>query len=198
MSGNFYPTPPPRSPWASPLVIGAVVAGVLVLALAVLLGFLFIPADKKPSASDNSSTTPPPTTTQQVSTKTETVTATTPPTTTPPTISTPRATPTVPGTDWQGFVSGPRCNAAGDPAVMIGQTARSNVVVCQVGTQVGRYYYKGLADGQSTELQFPTRSGDQFVAVNVDTTYEMTPAALTISTNGSVVAAEPMIYYWTN
>jgi hypothetical protein len=170
----------------------------LVLALAVLLGFLFIPADKKSSASDSSTTAPPPTTTQQVSTKTETVTATTPPTTTPPTISTPRATPTVPGTDWQGFVSGPRCNAAGDPAVMIGQTSRSNVVVCQVGTQVGRYYYKGLADGQSTELQFPTRSGDQFVAVNVDTTYEMTPAALTISTNGSVVAAEPMIYYWTN
>ena len=197
MSGNFYPTPPPRSPWASPLVIGAIVAGVLVLALAVLLGFLFIPADEESSASGSSTTAPPPTTSQQVSTKTETVTATTPPTTTP-TISTPRATPTVPGTDWQGFVSGPRCNAAGDPAVMIGQTARSNVVVCQVGTQVGRYYYKGLADGQSTELQFPTRSGDQFVAVNVDTTYEMTPAALTISTNGSVVAAEPMIYYWTN
>ncbi|PZT97290.1 MAG: hypothetical protein DI630_21845 [Gordonia sp. (in: high G+C Gram-positive bacteria)] len=197
MSGNFYPTPPPRSPWASPLVIGAIVAGVLVLALAVLLGFLFIPADEESSASGSSTTAPPPTTSQQVSTKTETVTATTPPTTTPA-ISTPRATPTVPGTDWQGFVSGPRCNAAGDPAVMIGQTARSNVVVCQVGTQVGRYYYKGLADGQSTELQFPTRSGDQFVAVNVDTTYEMTPAALTISTNGSVVAAEPMIYYWTN
>ncbi|PHV68826.1 hypothetical protein [Williamsia muralis] len=197
MSGNFYPTPPPRSPWASPLVIGAIVAGVLVLALAVLLGFLFIPADEESSASGSSTTAPPPTTSQQVSTKTETVTATTPPITTP-TVSTPRATPTVPGTDWQGFVSGPRCNAAGDPAVMIGQTARSNVVVCQVGTQVGRYYYKGLADGQSTELQFPTRSGDQFVAVNVDTTYEMTPAALTISTNGSVVAAEPMIYYWTN
>jgi hypothetical protein len=173
------------------------VAGVLVLALAILLGFLLIPSDDDSSAAAESTTTAPPTSARRdVSTKTETVTASPPPTTT--TVSTPRATPSVPGTDWQGFVTGPRCNAAGDPAVMIGQTSRSNVVVCQVGTQVGRYYYKGLADGQGTELQFPTRSGDQFFAVNVDTTYEMNPAALTITTNGSVVASEPMIYYWTN
>jgi hypothetical protein len=170
---------------------------VLVLALAILLGFLLIPADDDNTVAASTTTTP---TTPPISTKTETVTASTPPTTTPTTTSTTtsRPTPTVPGTDWQGFISGPRCNAAGDAAVMIGQTARSNVLVCQVGTQTGRYYYKGLANGQGTEIQFPTRSGNQFVAVNVDTTYEMTPTALTITTNGSVVAAEPMIYYWTS
>jgi hypothetical protein len=200
VSGNYPPTPSPKSPWSSPLVIGATVAGVLVLALAILLGFLLIPADDNNTVATSTTTTPATTSPPQISTKTETVTASPPATTTTttPTTTPSRPTPTVPGTDWQGFISGPRCNSSGDPAVMIGQTERSNVVVCQVGTQVGRYYYKGLANGQGTEIQFPTRSGNQFVAVNVDTTYEMNPAALTITTNGAVVSAEPMIYYWTN
>lgn len=205
MSGNFYPapnnaTPPPKSPWSSPVVIGAIIAGALVLALAVLLGFLLIPSDDDTTAAPSSSTTPP---APQTSTRTITMTPSTgvpstlTPTTTPPT-TTNRPNPNVPGADSQGFVNGPRCNAAGDPAVMIGQTSRSNVVVCQVGNQTGRYYYKGLADGGAIEIQFPARSGNRFTAVNNGTTYVVDSSSLTISENGEVLAAEPMIYYWTN
>lgn len=81
---------------------------------------------------------------------------------------------------------------------MVGQTDRSKVVVCQVGNQTGRYYYKGLADGLTAEIGFPTRSGDQFVAMKDGYTYRITPSSLTITTGGDVVSAEPMIYYWTN
>lgn len=201
MSGNYNPTPPPRSPWSSPAVIGAIVAGAVVLAIAVLLGFLLIPSDDDDAAS-TSTTTPP---TQQTSTRTITMTPSTgvptstlTPTTPTPTTTPNRPNPSVPGADGQGFISGPRCNAAGDPAVMIGQTNRSKVVVCQVGEQTGRYYYKGLADGGAIEIQYPTRSGDRFTAVNNSTTYLVDGSSLTISEGGAVLAAEPMIYYWTN
>lgn len=197
MSGNYQPTPPPKSPWSSPAVIGAIVAGALVLGLAVLLGFLLIPADDDNKA-DPSTTTAP---TQQPSTKTVTMTPSTgAPTSTPAqTTTTPNLpNPDVPGTDGQGFLNGPRCNGSGDPAVMIGQTSRSNVVVCQVGNQTGRYYYKGVADGNAVEIQFPTRSGNSFTAINNGVTYLVDSSSLTISEDGAVLAAEPMIYYWTN
>ncbi|PYE14681.1 hypothetical protein DFR67_112143 [Williamsia limnetica] len=202
MTGNYPPTPP-KSPWASPVVIGAIVAGAVVLAIAVLLGFLLIPSDEDNATGSNTSTTATPT--QQTSTKTITLTPSTgaPTSSLTPTATTPITTPNlpnpnVPGADGQGFLSGPRCNAAGDPAVMIGQTDRSKVVVCQVGNQTGRYYYKGLADGGAIEIQYPTRSGNRFTAVNNSTTYLVDGSSLTISDGGAVLAAEPMIYYWTN
>jgi hypothetical protein len=197
VSGNYYPTPPPKSPWSSPVVIGAIVAGALVLALAVLLGFLFIPEDDNSATTSSTSATPPPNSTETVTATAPTaVSSSTPPPTT--TTTRPTATPDVPGADSQGFLSGPRCNAAGDPAVMVGQTARSKVVVCQVGDQSGRYYYKGLAGEGAIEIQYPTRSGNSFTAINNDTTYLVDASSLTISTNGSVLTAEPMIYYWVN
>ncbi|OZG26986.1 hypothetical protein BH683_021355 [Williamsia sp. 1138] len=201
MSGNYPPTPPPKSPWASPVVIGAIVAGALVLAGAVLLGFLLIPSDE--DNAESTSTTPTPT--QQTATRTVTLTPSTgvPTSTLTSTTATPTTTPNrpdpnVPGADGQGFLSGPRCNATGDPAVMIGQTNRSKVVVCQVGEQTGRYYYKGLADGGAIEIQYPTRSGSRFTAVNNNTTYVVDGSTLTISEGGAVLASEPMIYYWAN
>lgn len=181
------------------MVIGAIVAGALVLAVAVLLGFLLIPSDDDGDTTAASSTTTTPT--QQTSTRTITMTPSTEvprSTLTPTTTTSNRPNPNVPGADSQGFLNGPRCNAAGDPAVMIGQTSRSNVVVCQVGDQTGRYYYKGLADGDAIEIQFPARSGNSFTAVNNGTTYIIDSSSLTISENGEVLAAEPMIYYWTN
>ncbi|WP_207842568.1 hypothetical protein [Williamsia soli] len=197
MSGSYQPTPPPRSPWSSPVVIGAIVAGAVVLAVAVLLGFLLIPSDKDDTASASSSVTQP-TSTITMSPSTGVPTSTLTPTQTTTTTTPNLPNPDVPGADGQGFLSGPRCNAAGDPAVMIGQTNRSKVVVCQVGNQTGRYYYKGLADGGAIEIQYPTRSGNLFTAVNVDTTYLVDSSSLTITRGGSVLAAEPMIYYWTN
>jgi hypothetical protein len=182
------------------------IAGVLLLALAVLLGFLLIPSDDSTPQGESSTTT----TTPQVSTQTvtgrpstvtappSTVTSTVPPTTTTTTPRTVGPQPTVPGTDQHGFVSGPRCNASADPVVMVGQTDRSKVVVCQVGSQTGRYYYKGLADGMTAEIGFPTRSGNQFVAMKDGYTYRISPTSLTITTGGDVVSDEPMIYYWTN
>ncbi len=59
-------------------------------------------------------------------------------------------------TDPQGFVGIPeaRCNHT-NPAVAIGQTADSLVVVCETGA--GRYYYKGVRtnDGAAIEIDDP-------------------------------------------
>lgn len=201
-SGGGYPGDRPpgsdRSPWSSPAVIVAIAAGVLIVVGGVLAAVLLLPGDSdttaQPSAT-SSATTPSP------STVTNTVT-TAPgggagPTTTPPTTR-PRATPSVAGADWQGFTDGPRCNAADDPAVVIGQTARSRVVICQVGDQVGRMYYKGLADGNAIEVQYPTRVGNTYEVLNNDVKYIIAPGQLTIVQNGETVATEPMLAYWTS
>ncbi|WP_238422140.1 hypothetical protein [Gordonia sp. 'Campus'] len=194
------PTPgPPRSPWSSPAVLVAIGAGVLLVVAAVLAALLFIPADDesadRDSADGGQSSTP--TFTSTVTRSAETTPTTTTPTT-PSTSSTPpRPIPTVSGADWQGFTDGPRCNAAGDPAVAVGQTSRSRVVICQVGSQSGRWYYKGLAPEGGIELQFPTRTGDTFEARNGAVSYLVSPTSLTIVENGSVLTAEPMLAYWS-
>lgn len=105
---------------------------------------------------------------------------------------------TVSGADGQGFTSsGPRCNYT-NPAVAIGRTARSKLVICQTG--VGRYYYKGtrLSDGAPLELSDPTPSGSGYTAYNGATKYTVTSSALTITQNGSTVTSEPMLDYWSN
>lgn len=104
---------------------------------------------------------------------------------------------TVSGADWQGFLSGPRCNAADDPAVAIGQTTRSRVVICQVGTQTGRWYYKGLAEGDTIEIGYPQQVGNSFVAQNGSTTYTVSPSSLVITQDGSTLADETMLQYWS-
>lgn len=118
------------------------------------------------------------------------------PTTAPRTAILP--SPTVSGTDSQGFLpgTGPRCNAS-NPAVAIGRTSQSLVVVCQTG--VGRFYYKGLrqSDGSMIELDDPTRSGTGFVAVNGKVRYSLGPNSLVISEDGNVLTNEPMLAYWS-
>lgn len=117
----------------------------------------------------------------------------------PPPQPTPAPGPvSVAGADRQGFTSGPRCNAAEDPAVFIGRTARSRVVVCQVGAQTGRYYYKGYADGNSIEVGYPTRSGSTFTATNKAVSYIASPTSLTITENGAVLTREPMLQSWVD
>lgn len=189
------PPEPPRSPWSSPAVLVAIGAGVLLVVAGVLAAFLLIPSDEESAAKSASSTT------SQPPTITSTVTRSpTPPPTTATTTLTPapnRPAPTVAGADWQGFVTGPRCNAADDPAVAIGQTSRSRVVICQVGNQTGRWYYKGQAPEGGIELQFPTRIGNTFEARNGSVRYLVSPTSLTIVDAGSVLTNEPMLAFWS-
>ncbi|MDS1112285.1 hypothetical protein RD149_00725 [Gordonia westfalica] len=189
------PPEPPRSPWSSPAVLVAIGAGVLLVVAGVLAAFLLIPSDEESAAKSASSTT------SQPPTITSTVTRSpTPPPTTATTTLTPapnRPAPTVAGADWQGFVTGPRCNAADDPAVAIGQTSRSRVVICQVGNQTGRWYYKGQAPEGGIELQFPTRIGNTFEARNGSVRYLVSPTSLTIVDGGSVLTNEPMLAFWS-
>ena len=62
--------------------------------------------------------------------------------------------------DSQGFVGYPvaRCNDT-NPAVAMGRTSESLVVICQTG--VGRFYYKGvgLQNGLSVEIDDPVQTG---------------------------------------
>ncbi|GAB20953.1 hypothetical protein GOPIP_001_00780 [Gordonia polyisoprenivorans NBRC 16320 = JCM 10675] len=210
-SGGGYPTPPPqgygpgypppRSPWSSPLVIAAIVVGVLVvIGAGVGAYWLTRGSDSSDSAADSASTS-----VASASTQTVTSTVTGPggasgPTGVPTTTTQPqvRPNPTVSGADWQGFLSGPRCNAADDPAIVIGRTSRSQVVICQVGNQTGRWYYKGLADGNPIEIGYPQMVGATYVARNGAVTYTVSPSALVISENGATLATEPMLEYWSS
>lgn len=211
MSYQQYPTNgqpsnggrPPRkqSPWSSTPVIVAIIAGVILLVGGVVGALVY--AKGKDSTVTAESTSPP----VGPSTVTVAPTGDTPqppqPTQTYPTDT---PTPTTPGSgpvtvsdaDRQGFLSGPRCNASGDDAVFIGYTSRSHVVICQVGTQTGRYYYKGLADGKTIEIDYPTRSGDTFVATNGGVQYIVSRSSLTIEQNGSVLSQETMLDSWVD
>lgn len=192
-SGPVPPGQPPRSPWSSPVVLVAAAAGVLLVVAGVLAAVILIP-ESEPGPVSSSSTTV--VTATGGSTITSVVTA--PPATAPPTTPTPtHNSPTVPSTDWQGFSDGPRCNASNDPAVAIGLTGRSRVVICRVGAD-GGLYYKGLADGDAIELQFPIRSGDTFTATNGAYSYIVSPTSLMITKGGSVLNSEPMIAYWSD
>lgn len=192
-----YPQgPPPRSPWSSPAVLVAIVAGVLLVAVGVLAAFLLIPADddsEEKSAASSTQATPETVT----NTVTQTPAPVNPTTTTTTTTVPNRPLPTVPGADWQGFTSGPRCNASDDPAVAIGMTSRSRVVICQVGNQTGRWYYKGATPNGTIELQYPTLTGDTFEARNGSVRYLVSPSSLTIVDGGRVLSDEPMIAYWS-
>ena len=101
-------------------------------------------------------------------------------------------------TDPQGFVGIPeaRCNHT-NPAVAIGQTADSLVVVCETGA--GRYYYKGVRtnDGAAIEIDDPVPSGDGFIATNAGVQYSISSSALVISEGSTVLAEEPMLQYWS-
>lgn len=101
-------------------------------------------------------------------------------------------------TDPQGFVGIPeaRCNHM-NPAVAIGQTADSLVVVCETGA--GRYYYKGVRtnDGAAIEIDDPVPSGDGFTATNAGVQYSISSRALVISEGSTVLAEEPMLQYWS-
>ncbi|MCF8611755.1 hypothetical protein L5G28_16535 [Gordonia sp. HY285] len=203
-----YPMPPrgpQRSPWASPAVIVAIVIGVLVLIGGVTGALVYANSHSDETAtagSSSESSSPKPAQSGSTVTVTQqpqqgpTAQDPTPTTAPPPTTS--HSSPTVSGADWQGFTgSSARCNAD-DAAVFVGYTDRSQVVVCQVGSQVGRNYYKGSADGGSIEIGYPTRSGNTFTAVNGGTTYEVSTSALVITPAGDGPHVESMIQAWVD
>ncbi|GAC69812.1 hypothetical protein GS4_28_00600 [Gordonia soli NBRC 108243] len=174
----------------------AIGTGVLVVVAGVLAALLFIPRSEDTATTAATSVSSAATATTTVTaTPTPTTTTTEPPVTQPP-LTTPRQYPTIAGADAQGFVDGPRCNVAADPAVVIGQTTRSRVVICRVGA-AGGLYYKGVADGGAIEIDFPTSAGDTYYATNGAVTYVVSPRDLLITRGGSVVADEPMIAYWS-
>ncbi|NLG47829.1 hypothetical protein [Gordonia sp. (in: high G+C Gram-positive bacteria)] len=191
---------PPRkpSPWSSPVVLLAIFAGIIVLVGGVVAAVVYSGGDDPENVASSSDPSGPPpavTHTETVSPTTHTVTET------PAQVPTTQAPQTGPigvaGADRQGF-SNLRCNAPEDPAVFIGYTERSRVVICQVGSTVGRNYYKGLAGGNTIEVGYPARSGDSFVATNGNVDYVVTRSALTIRENGSVIKVEPMIQSWVD
>ncbi|WP_405134570.1 serine/threonine-protein kinase [Nocardia sp. NBC_01388] len=192
------PLPPPQRS-SLPIVVGALVGAVLVMGG--LLGWLLL------SGKNNGGATT--TTAGGNSTMATTPGATAPTAATAPAYSNPATTPapaapalppfagSVSGTDAQGFVAGPRCNAD-NPAYAIGRTTASRVVICRTG--VGRYYYKGarISDGAGIEIDDPVPDGSGgFTATNGGdgTRYRVTSSALTIVQGGATLADEPMIEY---
>ncbi|UQE76205.1 hypothetical protein MYK68_06340 [Gordonia sp. PP30] len=193
---------PPQRPNRTPQILAGLAAGVAAVAVIVLIvvalrggfgghqknddaaqpGAVTTVTEHRPGGTAAETTVPPATTTV---------------TTTPPTVVTGSPV-SVTGADIHGFYSGPRCNVGEDPAVFIGRTNRSLVVICQVGDQTGRYYYKGYADGNTIEVGYPTRSGSSFTATNGATQYLVSPSALVITDGGSTVANEPMLDSWVN
>ncbi|ALG84231.1 hypothetical protein [Gordonia phthalatica] len=193
--------PHQQSPWSSTPVIIAIVAGLLLLIGGVTAALVYSHGKSSSTASSSSPEVPPQSTVTETIHPTTTATPepTEQPTPTAPTTTDSGSSPvTVPGADRQGFTDGPRCNAAGDDAVFVGVTNRSRVVICQVGTQAGRYYYKGAAGGNDIEIGYPVRSGDTFVATNKGVEYVVSPSSLIIRQNGTVLSQEPMIASWVN
>jgi hypothetical protein len=106
------------------------------------------------------------------------------------------------GADWQGFQNAPfssvRCNE-NDPAVFIGVTKQSHLVVCRVGLS-NNFYYKGKADIAGGGIQLPNAvpmGPHAFDVTNTPpqgdgTKYQIRPDALTVLTPDGSSWSEPM------
>jgi hypothetical protein len=101
------------------------------------------------------------------------------------------------GTDLQGFLGYPdaRCNSA-HPAVAIGRTANSLIVICQ--NYAGRFYYKGfgLKSGRSNQVDNFVRADGKFNTTENEVAYLVSPTALIIRRGSTAVVDEPMLEYW--
>ncbi|MFC9762782.1 serine/threonine-protein kinase [Rhodococcus jostii] len=197
-----YAAPPPaRRSVAVPVIVTVLV--IALLALGGVVGWLVLdrntPDPSTVAAATSSRVRVP--ATEEVPVASATSAA---PATVPPAVTTPRTTTAPPppivgevsGADGQGFLppSDARCNYT-NPAVFIGRTTKSLVVVCETG--VGRYYYQGvrISDGAAISVDDPISSGSGFVATgDGGTEYRLTPSALTIvGGDGRILATEPMV-----
>ncbi|MFE3100883.1 serine/threonine-protein kinase [Nocardia tengchongensis] len=177
---------PPKDRGSLPLVVGALLGVVLVLGA--VLAWVLLSGSDTGGGTDTAGGT---TTRAANSTGTYTTSASAPTTTLVPLSA------AVSGTDAQGFTQTPRCNAS-DPAMSIGRTDKSRLVVCRSAT--GRYYYKGLRISDSAEIQLndpvPDGNGGFTVTNPTDgTQYKITAYGLVITNDGQVQANEPMVEY---
>lgn len=81
---------------------------------------------------------------------------------------------------------------------MTGRTADSQIVVCGRPGLNYSYYYRGVRLSDSAPSEFSgveDRRGGKFVVVNGETTYTVTPQSLRITSDGQLLADEPMIEY---
>lgn len=110
----------------------------------------------------------------------------------------PSTQPSLPDADEHGFLNfpGARCNYT-NPAVAIGRTADSAVVICETGA--GRFYYKGFGfqNGQSVEIDDPVHTGSAFIATNNGVQYSVSPTDLIITQGSTTLSNEPMLEYWS-
>ncbi|MFE3959874.1 protein kinase [Nocardia sp. NPDC059091] len=178
---------PPRQRNNLPLLVGALIGVVLVLGAVLAWALL---SDKTGGGGVTTVTGPAQTSAAYTSMTTARTTA---PTTTLVPLSG-----TVSGTDTQGFTAQPpRCNAD-DPAMAIGRTDKSRLVVCRTAT--GRFYYKGvrISDNAGIQLDDPVPDGTGgFTVTNPTdgTQYRITAYSLVITTGGQIAASESMIEY---
>jgi hypothetical protein len=102
-----------------------------------------------------------------------------------------------PDADAQGWLPYPeaRCDYT-NPAVAVGRTSDSALVVCQTG--VGRYYYKGygLANQLGVEIDDPVSTGSGFVATHNGFQYSVSRDGLIITHGPTVISNKPMLEYW--
>ena len=203
--------PQPQGPYQSPAPnrgpqIIAVIAAIVAVAAVVAVVLLFVNSvgDDDVAAPESSGTVvteyvqapPSPGSDTDTQIKQPPAPSTTPST---PQQSNPQLpVPPIMGANAHGFIDQPMCDDDADPLVFIGYTQRSNVIICQVGRQTGRYYYKGMADGNLSHVDFPTRSGNTFTATNGNTSYIVSPQSLVITENGRVLTTEPMREAWVN
>ncbi|APA94101.1 serine/threonine-protein kinase [Nocardia seriolae] len=181
------PLPPePRN--RLPLLVGALIGVVLVLGG--VLGWVLL-AGGNGGTDDNSLGT---TTVTGGATTTSGYRATT----AAPTTTLVPFTGSVSGTDAGGFTGQrPHCNSD-DPAMAIGRTDKSRLVVCR--TSGGRFYYVGLriSDGAGIQLDDPVPDGTGGYTVTNPTDgtqYRITAYSLVISNGGQVAANESMREY---
>ncbi|MGW4124329.1 protein kinase domain-containing protein [Nocardia sp. NPDC004711] len=181
---------PPRQRNNLPLLVGALIGVVLVLGAVLAWALLSGKTGGNGAGGVTTVTGPAQTTAAYTSMTTARTTA---PTTTLVPLSG-----TVSGTDTQGFTAQPpRCNAD-DPAMAIGRTDKSRLVVCRTAT--GRFYYKGvrISDNAGIQLDDPVPDGTGgFTVTNPTdgTQYRITAYSLVITTGGQVAANESMIEY---
>ncbi len=197
-----YPNAAPSKSSSSvvPVLITLLIVGLL--ALGVVVGWLVLGqnnSDDSITPATGTVATVPRTITTKATGSTAVPTPTTTVASTPTVARLPPLDGSVSGADEQGFLapSAARCDHT-NPAVAIGRTAKSLVVVCQTG--VGRYYYKGVrvSDGSGITLDDPVRTSAGFTATNgADATqYTVSASSLTIvDARGQILASEPMIEY---
>jgi len=104
----------------------------------------------------------------------------------------------LPDANVHGFMAYPEAQCLDiDPAVALGRTADSLVVICQ--NSRGDMYYRGFGLGNHLSLLIDSarRSEDGFVAFNNGYRYTLSRNALVVTHGSTVVSNEPMVEYWS-